>query len=131
MSSAIYTAIAEAVDDFANTQSEPLAVAYPGVAFTPPTSGMWLELISIINDGQNYGLDLGHIDQGFFRVVVCFRPGGGIVSAQLVAEEAQAYFPKGTDLAGALVYRKPAIGTDLQDDEKSMIPVTVWWRASS
>lgn len=130
---AIYDAFAVLVEAFANTQSPPLEVAYPGIHFNPPDSSVWLELRPFFNDGENYGLsDEGPtVDQGFFRVLVNVQPGGSFMTGLLTAELVVEAFDKGTIFGGARAYRKPSVGGPLWENEVGIIPVTVWWSASS
>lgn len=129
----IYNAFAPLVTAFAASYSPELEVAYPDLPFTPPDAGAWLEIVTSWNEGENYGWsdDGPTVEMGFFRVIVCYRSGVGIVAAQTIAEAVRSAIPKGTEFGGARAYRKPSISGRIQDDDKSMVPVTVWWRATS
>ena len=126
----IYDAFAELAGEFA--ADKVLPIAYPGISFTPPASGMWLELRPFWNDGENYGLadDGPTSEQGFFRLMACSRVGAGINDVQDLAEDIVAAFPKGTMLAKARVERMPTMSGPIQDDDRTTIPVTIRWRAT-
>ncbi|MBN49988.1 MAG: hypothetical protein CMN85_10635 [Spongiibacteraceae bacterium] len=126
----IYNAFAPLVTAFAGGYSPAIPVAYPGVSFDPPDEGNWLELVPVWNQGENYGLaDEGPtVERGFFRILVSYRT--GFVSAQTLAEEVVSAFGKGTTFGGALVYESPSITGPVQSDEKTMLSVTIRWRAT-
>jgi hypothetical protein len=128
--SAIYDAFALRVGAFAAQFSPTLTVGYPGKGFTPPTTGMWLEMAWFPNETQNYGLadDGPSLLQGLCQVSVCCRPGLGIVDSLAVAGQVIAYFAKGTELAGVRVYRKPWVASVLESPEKVLHPITIPWR---
>lgn len=128
---AIYSAFAVLVTSFAAGLSPPLPVAYPGIPFTPPTTGEWLELAWFPNETQNYAMDnaAGAVHSGFFQVAACERPGAGIMVGATLAGAVVSAFPKGTAFSGATVERKPWISSVLVMDEKLIYPVTVRYRS--
>lgn len=128
--SAIYDAFAELLAAFAAQLSPALTVAYPGVGFTPPTAGEWLELVWIPNETQNYGIadDGPSLLQGLAQVNVCYRPGQGIVQGLALCDAVVAAFGKGTEFAQMRVYRKPWVALVIQDPERVMHPITIPWR---
>ena len=127
----IYVDFCTKLAAFAATFSPDVPVAYPGVGFEPPTSGVWLELQWVPNDTVNYGManDAPVLRQGMAQVGVCYRPGAGVVSGLTVANAVIAAFPKGTRIANEVrVYRKPWIAAIIQDPERVMHPVTIPWQ---
>ncbi|WP_115560017.1 phage tail terminator-like protein [Xanthomonas arboricola] len=125
---AIYDAFAALVGTFAAAQG--LLCSYPGISFTPPTAGAWLELQWFPNQTQNYGMadDGPSLLQGFGQLAACYRPGNGIMVGMRITDGIIAAFDKGTDFAGVRVYRKPWTSTIIQDPERHMHPVTIMWR---
>jgi hypothetical protein len=125
---AIYEGFAALVETFAAAQGLPCA--YPGVGFTPPTEGAWLELQWFPNQTQNYGIgdDGPFLRQGFGQLSACYRPGGGIVTGTRLTDQIIAAFGKGTEFAGARVYRLPWTSSIIPDPERIMHPVTIAWR---
>lgn len=109
-----------------------LPVSYPGLHFTPPDDGLWLELLVFWNGNIPYGLANSGptIDQGFFRVMVGYRHGAGLMPAQQLAELVIAAFPKGSTFARARVEQTPALSGPIQMDDKLFVPVTIRWRAT-
>lgn len=128
---AIYEAFAERLTLFAGEYSPALPVAYPGIAFTPPDGGVWLQLRWFPNETSNYGVqnDGGSTLQGFGQVTVCSRP-QSIVAALEVADSCVAYYAKGTTLASAKVERPPWASSVLEEPDRIMVPVTVRWRGT-
>ena len=126
--SAIYTAFAERVATFAGSLG--LQCSYPGIGFTPPTSGAWLELQWFPNQTQNYGMadDGPSLLQGFAQLSACYRPGAGIAIGNTLTDQIISAFGKGTTFAGMRVYRKPYTNSIIQDPERVMHPVTIMWR---
>lgn len=127
---AIFNAFAERATAFAAQFSPTMPVAYPGIGFAPPTSGVWLELKWFPNETLNYGMenDAPSLKQGFGQVSVCYRPGGGIMSGLALVEQVIVYFGKGTIFDGVRVYRKPWASSVLEEPERISHPVTVMWR---
>src|SRR5690625_7395350 len=79
-------------------------IAWPGLNFTPPDSGIWLEVIFQANTGIDNGLaaDDGVVPRGLLTIVVMTRPGSGIVSAQQAAARVMAAYRKNARLLGLL-----------------------------
>jgi hypothetical protein len=120
----IYTAFAAIVQTFAESRSLP--VAWPGVNFTPPQTGQWLELAWSPNETRN--LTLGNDGaqlRGFGQVSCCTRPGAGSVSVLTLADDIVELFAKGTPLGNATVERKPWLSSVLTADERISAPVTI------
>ena len=113
-------------------QAQSLPVAYPAIAFTPPTTGGWLEVAAHWNGNEPYALanDGASIEQGFFRVLVCWRLGASPLRAQDAAEAVVTATPKGSTFAKARAERAASIGGLLIEQDRLIIPVTVRWRAT-
>lgn len=128
MSAAAYDDFAIKVGAFAAGLGLP--VSYPAVGFTPPASGAWLEARWFPNATQNYGKsnDGPSLRQGFAQLGVCYRPGGGLGSGLELAGQIITAFGKGTAFAGASVYREPFVSSVIEDPERVMLPVTIYWR---
>jgi len=124
----IYDAFARLVANFAAAASLPCA--YPGLGFTPPATGAWLELQWFPNRTQNYGLaDEGpSLKQGFGQLAACYRPGKGIMVGTVITDQIIAAFGKGTKFAGMSVYEMPSTSSIIPDPERIMHPVTIRWR---
>lgn len=127
---AIYDTFAGLVGTFAAGLSPALDVAYPGLKFDPPDTGMWLELTWIPNEPVNYGManEGPRLLQGLAQVSVCYRPGTGIVDGLRVAGQVITEFEKGTTFAGVRVERRPWVANVIETPERVAHPVTVPWR---
>lgn len=125
---AIYDAFATLVGAFAAAQG--VLCSYPGVGFTPPSAGVWLELQWFPNETQNYGTadDAPSLLQGFAQLSACYRPGAGLTPGNQMADKIIAAFGKGATFAGVRVYRKPWVNSVIADPERVMHPVTIPWR---
>lgn len=132
MTPAIYDAFCQQVATFAAGYSPDLPVAYPDVSFTPPDEGQWLEVVAIWNGNDNYGVGNAgpSVEMGMFRVLVMSRSGLGIMAGQALAEDVCGAFPKGSVFGSAQMDKAPEITGPIQHDDKTMIPVTMRWRAT-
>lgn len=126
----IYDVFATQAGAFAAAQG--LTISYPGIHFTPPDTGSWLELIPFWNDGIDYGVATSGptVEQGFFRLMVCCRSGAGLTAPQQLAEAVIAAFPKGSTFGPASTDGMPSMGGPFQHDDRVVIPVTIRWRAT-
>lgn len=125
---AIYDAFVALVTQFATGKG--LQVAYPGVPFSPPDMGTWLDFQWFPNRSENYGMadDGPTLLQGFAQLSACYRPGGGIVIGAQITDQIIAAFGKGTTFAGMRVSRKPYTSSIITDPDRVMHPVTIMWR---
>lgn len=105
--------------------STSLPIAWPGVNFTPPSSGMWLEVRFFPNEPNNISLSGKQQYIGFMQVSVFVRPGSGIASAISEAEAVQAHFPKALTLSSVTVRQKPYISPPIDEGDRIQIPVTI------
>lgn len=120
----IYTALITLLNDAALGYP----TAYPGYNFTPPDSGVWLEVMFMPNRGIAY--DTGNTEevtpQGLFQVTVYDRPGNGVDGLDTAAEAVKAVFPKGTAIAGTVRVNEPPYFLSLDSEgDKMMKVVTV------
>lgn len=112
------------------TLATSLPIAWPGVNFTPPNSGMWLQIRHFPNEPNNIGWQTDAQQEyiGFVQVQVFTRPGTGIVNATEIAEEVIAHFAKGTEFGPVCVSRRPYTSPDVVDSDWIYIPVTIPYR---
>lgn len=104
----IFDALSSALDDSALTYP----VQWPGVKFTPPDSGVWLELFFQPNADIDNGLGYNDetIPQGFLTIMVMTRPGSGIVGLMTAIDELRDIYTKGLILSGLVrIVRKPSL----------------------
>lgn len=127
MNSEAYNAFATMLASFAQAQGVP--VAFPGVNFTPPDSGLWLEASWVPNVPLNYGIgdDGPTQERGLAVVTVCGRPGGGIGAVLALAEAVRQAFGKGTRLGPVRVYAKPALNQLPAEPARLACVVTAQW----
>jgi len=85
-------------------------IAWPGVNFTPPGSGAWLEASHFPIAPLDEGLanDSSTVPRGIFQVSCVTRPGLGTAAIDTAAQAVIALFPKGRVLSGSVrVVRAP------------------------
>lgn len=125
-------AIQEALFTLLNDAALGYQIAWPGVNFTPPASGIWLEPDFIPNRGIDNGIpDSSSVaPQGIFRVMVVARPGGGIVGLTNAAQAVADALPKGTSISGLVrVSAHPWQQERVTDGDKIMIAVSIPYSA--
>lgn len=100
-------------------------VSYPGYNFTPPDSGVWLEVMFFPNRGIDY--DTGNTDevtpQGNFQVMVHDRPGSGVTTIDTAVQEVMATYPKGTRIEGNVRVYRPAYVNELDPEDARMTKI--------
>jgi len=104
------TAIATALFQQLDAAALGYPVAWPGIDFTPPSSGVWLEPMVMPNTGIDNGLAPtdGTVPQGLFQVSVFDRPGRGILAVNRAADAVKAAFVKNATITGLVrVQRNP------------------------
>ena len=102
-------------------------ISWPGINFTPPESGYWLEVMHLPNRGVDDQLaNDGHVSpQGIFQVIVAGRPGSEI-SLREVAETVQGVFPKGTEIVAPIRATRHPYTTNVQYmDDCAELAVTI------
>lgn len=107
-----------------------IPVAYSGVDFTPPDTGLWLEVQPFPNEPDNISWDADgqQVYLGFMRVAIYFRSGAGIITASEFADKVIAHFHKGKDLGPVKVERRPFTGPVIADNDYLFISVTIPYR---
>lgn len=115
------------------TQGPTLPVAFPEVAFTPPTSGKYLEVSALPNKPFWEGLSGGSVDQGIYQVTVHWPRGQGLIAPINVAGQVREFFPRGTELFGQgiriEIYAKPWYSQPISGDADIIVPVSIPYRA--
>lgn len=120
----IYMAAITILDNSALTYP----VAYPGFNFTPPSEGVWLEVLFRPNEGIADGIaDTDSVvPQGIFQVNCVARPGAGIAAIQAAADKVAALYAKGTTLSGKVRISRQPYSTELAPmNDRMMVFVTV------
>ena len=122
-------AILEAFLTHLGTMSNGIPIAWPGINFTPPDSGYWLEAKHFPGDPENISWEAGSKNayRGFCQVSVYTRPGSGEIGLSGLAEDVIAHFPKGLQLAGVRVRKRPHQSPSITNDGKTFIPVTIYY----
>lgn len=110
-------------------------IAWPGVDFTPPASGTWVEVKHFPSEPDNpwLGNDEPVDFTGYMQVTACGKKGQGIMPVKRVADDVVGHFPKGTKMTsnGVLVKieRQPGALSVIEDNGQIRIPVPVRYRA--
>ena len=120
-------AILEAFLTHMDTMSNGAPIAWPGVNFTPPDSGFWMEARHFPNETENQSWEATSKNayMGFCQVSVNTRPGSGIIALSGLAEDVIDHFPKGLELAGVRVRKRPHQSPPIEEGERIFIPVTI------
>lgn len=108
--------------------SPTLPIAWPGIKFVPPDSGIWLEVLYFPSESENYawGADGCVNAKGFFQINVCYRPNVGQIQPSATADLIIAHYPKGYFLVGNVgVFKKPWQSPAVTDSAKLFIPVSI------
>ena len=101
-------------------------VAYPGITFTPPASGRWLEIYHAPNDLDPDLTGDTVIRRGFFTINVCGRPNSGLVPLYSLAESVAAQWPKETAITtGVITTRRPLQLSLVAEDDRLQVPVSI------
>ena len=103
-------------------------IAWPGVKFTPPATGVWLEVAFFPNTGRQDGLanSAQLTPEGMYQVSCYMRPGSGIDPIEKAASAIRATFPKGRVITGSVrVTRTPYDMSLSQDGDRMAIAVTI------
>lgn len=131
VAAAVYDAFALRLGSFASGFSPPLPVSFPGVPFTPPDTGMWLEAAFFPNTTANYGLgEAGpFLHQGFLQASVCVRPVSGILAPLEVAGALGDYFRKGTVIGPVKIEQPPSAMSPVVLPDRLVQAVSIPYRA--
>lgn len=102
-------------------------IAFPGVDFTPPQTGVWLEVSYLPNQGIDDGVNANssRVPRGIYQVMVFDRPGSGVYDALDAAAQVQAVFPKLSAVGGVYVQKEPYQGSVETQSDRLAIPVTI------
>lgn len=103
-------------------------VSYPGYNFTPPSSGVWLEVEFFPNTGLDNGLRYADkvVPQGIYQVACVNRPGAGLDAIHAAADKVRALYAKGTTLTGRVRVIREPYDMELETmDDRLMVVVTV------
>lgn len=132
---AVLTAIFDEIETYASANS--LTVDFPDVGeFSRPDdlSEMWLEVVALIDDPNDYGLAQGDaaIQRGTVRVAVCRHVGYGVIDLVAQARDVAAQWPKNFVIPGttARVESTPGMSNPmtLEDERRSMVYASIRWR---
>ena len=109
------------------TMSNGLPILFHGRGGKPPDSGYWLEARHFPNetDNQSWEADSKNAYMGFFQVSVYTRQAIGLDPIQAIAEHVIAHCPKGLELAGVRVKKKPHDSPAIELPDRIFIPVTI------
>ena len=112
--------------------AEGIQVAYPGVPFDVPASGLWLEITWVPNLPLNYGIanDGPTLERGLASITVGGPSGGGTLPVIQLAEKVRQEFGKGTRWGGVKVYSKPAINVLPSEPHRVAAVVTAQWHGA-
>ena len=95
----------------------------------PPATGIWWEAMMFPNEPVNLTTDNDTAEHlGFFQVMVCYRPGVGVLMPIMNAEAIITALGKGTELGPVKVRQKPWLGPTVADEDYLFLPVTIPWR---
>ena len=103
-------------------------ILYPGIQSDPPQSGIWLEPSVFPNEPEDIAWDNDScVDtRGFVQILVCFRPGQGVIEPSELADALIAAFPKGLSIGPVRVLKRPwQSPVVVEDSSRLFIPVTV------
>lgn len=108
-----------------------LDISYPAVNFTPPNSGIWLEVTTFRNEPANQPLgNTRGVDQGIMQITVCRRPGLGMIGLRDAANEVLAAYPKGYTFASYhRIVNNPYMLSLIVEPDKIMLPVSMSYSA--
>ncbi len=103
-------------------------ISYPGVTFTPPSSGSWLEVALFKNQPRQPGVRGGsHVfPLGILQITAVTRNGAGVVQLDALAEQIKSAFPRDTVLQDDVrVNLEPWDSEAITDNDRVMIPVSI------
>ena len=101
-------------------------IAWPGINFTPPNQGAWLEVSLFPNEPDDrFWSGERALQIGFIQVSVCVRPGIGLANPTALAESVIAHFPKGLEIGPVKVRKRPYLRPAVTVDHYYFVPVTI------
>ena len=113
-----------------------LTIAYIGINFDPPDSGMWLEATIFPSPSIEMGMenDPSIVHRGVFQVGVVDVTGKGALEATEIASMVVSHFKKGTKLTalGTIlrITNRPSISGPIQEDNQIIIPISIQYFSS-
>jgi len=119
------------------TASPALPVAYPGIAFTPPADGRYLDATFLPNRPANEPVGFNHqiVRRGLFQIAVLWPVGVGQVAPVDIGGQVAAHFARGTVIRrnGVVVsvLNAPWTSPPLQEPDRVRVPVTISWHCFS
>lgn len=117
------TAILTALNDILVNAALSYPIGWPGINFTPPTDGEWLEVRFLPNRGIDQWIanDSDVSPQGIYQIEVFSRPQSEL-KLQVAIDAVSALYPKGTKLADNVRVSKPPYSSvlDIQSDRMSV-----------
>lgn len=112
-----------------------LPVAWPNVAFTPPSPRRYLRVSHLPNttDRLYQGQKGSHRHQGILQVLVCHPLNSGETAAREIAGTVASHFPAGLKLysgeAKVKITKRADIASALTTDTEIHIPVSIAYRS--
>lgn len=109
-------------------------VALPGVTFTPTATMKFISVEVHFNKSieTDLSMDMDPIRQGLLRANVMWPKGLAVVDGINLAGQIRAFFRRGTKLfrtdTQVRIDEDPEVGTLIDGDTHTTIPVTVQWR---
>jgi len=128
MSTPTNSQIAQALFDTLRDGALGYTVLWPGIGLKPPTSGPWIELQFMPNQGIDNGLAPtdATVPQGIFQVNVFARPGDGIIGMNEIADEVKALYPKNATITGLVRVQRNPWSMEIEvDPDRMMVMVTI------
>ena len=104
-------------------------ISYPSITFQTPSTGNWLEVSFMPNEGIDQGIKSPTVvKQGLFQINVCGKPDGGSIPLYTISEQVAAVFPKNTVITGNVRISKTPYNTDIISlDDRQLLPLTMMY----
>lgn len=127
-------AIQAALEKHLLTLAPAIATAVENKTFTPVTGQPYQRLNHLLNTPRDITIERGLVQElGVFQVSLCYPLDAGRVPAMQRAEAIKALFAAGLSLyEGAVrvdIERTPSIAGGMVDEDRWMLPVSVYWQA--
>lgn len=108
-----------------------LPIAYPGVNFTPPAAGQWIEVAVFRAPEANQPLGNGRgVEQGTLQIVACTRAGLGTASLLPLVLQIRSAYPKGRAFAsGHRIVDNANVMSPQIEGDRLMLPVSMSYSA--
>ena len=114
---------------YAATHNPIIPIAWEGLPFTPPTSGVFLQPIMLRSNRVSPSVDASSVRvRGDFQVNVVVRDGVGSALADTIAEEVMALYPIIPKIGTVSVEQPPQKSSAILLLDKRIIAVTVNYR---